>query len=84
MNFIVNIIEASRKWVAKDLSLQFMYEKSSDTVSVRAEGVMSRALDVKRSKKMLGWEPRVDLEEELKRVIRWFIGKKPKKIEILE
>ena len=50
----------------------------------KPEGVMSRALDVTRAKKMLGWEPKVDLQTGLKKVIAWYKEKKPVSLETLE
>jgi len=35
-------------------------------------GVMSRALDISRAKELLGWEPKVSLEEGLRRTIEWY------------
>jgi len=50
----------------------------------KPEGVMSRALDITRAKKMLGWEPKVNLETGLKKVIAWYKEKKPVSLETLE
>ena len=36
-------------------------------------GVISRALDISRAKRLLGWEPRFTLEEGLKRTIDWYV-----------
>lgn len=36
-------------------------------------GVISRALDIRRAKELLGWEPKVSLEEGLKRTIDWYV-----------
>jgi len=36
-------------------------------------GVVSRALDISRAKGLLGWEPRVSLEDGLKRTIDWYV-----------
>lgn len=36
-------------------------------------GVVSRALDISRAKRLLGWEPRFTLEEGLKRTIEWYV-----------
>jgi UDP-glucose 4-epimerase len=36
-------------------------------------GVVSRALDISRAKKLLGWEPRFTLEEGLKKTIDWYV-----------
>jgi len=36
-------------------------------------GVISRALDISRAKKLLGWEPQVSLEEGLRKTIEWYV-----------
>lgn len=36
-------------------------------------GVMSRALDISRARELLGWKPKVSLEEGLKRTIEWYV-----------
>ena len=36
-------------------------------------GVLSRALDISRAKKLLGWKPRFTLEEGLRRTIEWYV-----------
>ena len=36
-------------------------------------GVVSRALDITRAKRLLGWKPRFTLEEGLKRTIDWYV-----------
>lgn len=36
-------------------------------------GVVSRALDVTRAKELLGWEPKISLEEGLRRTIEWYV-----------
>ncbi len=36
-------------------------------------GVLSRALDTSRAGKILGWEPKVTLEEGLRRTIKWYV-----------
>ena len=37
----------------------------------KPEGPRSRALDIKRAKELMGWEPKVGLDEGLKRTIAW-------------
>lgn len=37
----------------------------------KPEGPFSRALDISRAKTMLGWEPKIDLEEGLRMTIDW-------------
>lgn len=36
-------------------------------------GVLSRALDIRKAKELLGWEPRFSLEEGLKKTIEWYV-----------
>jgi nucleoside-diphosphate-sugar epimerase len=50
----------------------------------KPEGVKSRALDISRAKSLLGWEPKVSLDEGLKETVEWFEKTKPKSIETLE
>ena len=47
-------------------------------------GVVSRALDVSRARRLLGWKPRVSLEEGLKRTIEWFVESRPASVETIE
>jgi len=44
---------------------QVFFDKS------KPEGPFSRALDITRAKTLLGWEPRIDLEEGLRRTVQW-------------
>jgi len=37
-------------------------------------GPRSRALDIRRAKDMLGWEPKFSLEEGLRRTIEWYVS----------
>ncbi|MCD6242341.1 NAD-dependent epimerase/dehydratase family protein [Candidatus Bathyarchaeota archaeon] len=57
---------------------QVIFDKS------KPEGVKSRALDISRAKRLLGWEPKVSLEEGLKRTVEWFMKARPKPVETLE
>lgn len=36
-------------------------------------GVVSRALDITRAKELLGWEPKVSLEEGIRRTVEWYV-----------
>jgi nucleoside-diphosphate-sugar epimerase len=47
-------------------------------------GVLSRALDISKSKRLLSWEPKVSLEEGLKRTVNWFAKVRPKIVETIE
>lgn len=46
-------------------------------------GVLSRALDNQRARKLLGWEPRFDLERGLRRTIDWYVAARPQSVETL-
>ncbi len=37
----------------------------------KPEGPFSRALDITRAREILGWYPRVDLEEGIRRTVEW-------------
>ncbi|HYY90713.1 MAG TPA: NAD-dependent dehydratase, partial [Candidatus Dormibacteraeota bacterium] len=37
-------------------------------------GVLSRALDISRARTLLGWEPRVSLEQGLRKTIDWYLA----------
>jgi len=39
----------------------------------KPEGVASRALDITRAKKLLGWAPKISLEQGLKKTIQWYL-----------
>ncbi len=39
----------------------------------KPEGVASRALDITRAKQLLGWQPKVSLEEGLRRTIQYYV-----------
>lgn len=52
--------------------------------TTKPTGVVSRALDNARAKQLLGWKPKVSLEEGLERTISWYIKTRPKSIETLE
>lgn len=46
-------------------------------------GVLSRALDNRRAKERLGWEPRFSFEEGLRRTIDWYVAARPQSVETL-
>jgi UDP-glucose 4-epimerase len=52
--------------------------------TTKPTGVLSRALGTSRARQLLGWEPKVSLEEGLKRTIDWYLKVKPKSIETIE
>jgi len=46
-------------------------------------GVVTRALDIQRAHDLLGWTPKVDLREGLKRTIQWFADARPAPVETI-
>ncbi len=57
---------------------QIVFDTSKPT------GVVSRALDNLRARKLLGWRPKVSLDEGLERTISWYRKARPKSVETLE
>jgi nucleoside-diphosphate-sugar epimerase len=49
------------------------YPKQIDFDLSKPTGVVNRALDISRAKEILGWEPKVSLEEGLSRTISWYV-----------
>lgn len=47
-------------------------------------GVISRALDISKAKELLGWRPKVPLDEGLRRTVDWYIKARPTPTETLE
>jgi len=47
-------------------------------------GVLSRALDISRAKHLLGWEPKVTLDEGLRRTINWYARVRPRSMATVE
>lgn len=46
-------------------------------------GVLSRALDNSRAKKLLGWEPKYDLKAGLQKTIEWYVQAQPASVETI-
>jgi nucleoside-diphosphate-sugar epimerase len=57
---------------------QMVFDTSKPT------GVISRALDNSRANQLLGWRPKVGLDEGLERTISWYRKARPKSVETLE
>lgn len=70
---VVEMIFSLLNWKPKELIFD----------QTKPEGVKTRALDVSKAKKMLGWEPKYDLNQGLKETIEWFVKEKPKPIETI-
>jgi len=64
INDVVNTIFDILDWRPRRLK----YERSMPV------GPLSRALDIRRAKDLLNWQPRFSLEEGLRRTIEWYIG----------
>lgn len=65
-----------KRYKIKDVAskiLEIVGYKPSKVIydKTKPEGPFSRALDITRARQLLGWEPKVDLDEGLKRTIRW-------------
>jgi len=52
--------------------------------TTKPTGAVSRALDNSRAQTLLGWKPKVDLDEGLRRTVDWYVEKMPQSIETLE
>jgi len=63
INDVVNTIFDILDWRPRKLK----YERSMPV------GLLSRALDIRRAKDLLNWEPRFSLEEGLRRTIEWYM-----------
>lgn len=51
---------------------------------IKPEGVKTRALSIKKSKRVMDWEPKYPFKEGLKETIAWFIKEKPKSVETIQ
>jgi UDP-glucose 4-epimerase len=62
INQVIEMIFKIMKWRPKEID----YDLSKPV------GALSRALDNSRAKKLIGWEPKFDLEQGLTNTIRWY------------
>jgi len=51
--------------------------------TTKPEGVKTRALDISKAGKLMGWKPTYDLKQGLKETIDWFIREMPKQVETI-
>ena len=49
----------------------------------KPEGVKTRALDIKKARKILKWQPKYDLRHGLLKTIKWFLAERPSRVETL-
>lgn len=49
----------------------------------KPEGVKTRALDIKKAKRIMSWRPRFTFKEGLQKTIDWFVKEKPKSVETI-
>lgn len=49
----------------------------------KPEGVKTRALDIKKAKKLLNWQPQFTFKKGLEKTIEWFIKENPKTVETI-
>lgn len=71
------------KDVAKTILEAVGYSPKIIFDKTKPEGVATRALDIKRGKKLLGWEPKIRLKEGIKKTIAWYVKAKPKSVETI-
>ena len=50
----------------------------------KPEGVKTRALDIKKAKKILDWQPKYTFKQGLQKTIEWFIKEKPQSVETIK
>jgi nucleoside-diphosphate-sugar epimerase len=50
----------------------------------KPEGVKTRALDIKKAKKILNWKPKYSFRDGLVKTIEWFIKERPKSVETIK
>ena len=63
----ISLVEIARMiFELMDFHPRIKFDPSSPT------GVLSRALDISKARKLLGWEPQVSLEQGMKRTIDWY------------
>ena len=70
---VIDLIFDILKWHPKKI----FFDKS------KPEGVKTRALDIRKAKKILGWKPHYDLKRGLIKTIDWFLKERPKSVEVL-
>ena len=70
---VIDLIFDILKWHPKKI----FFDKS------KPEGVKTRALDIRKAKKILGWKPDYDLKSGLIKTIDWFLKERPKSVEVL-
>jgi len=70
---VVNLIFDILGWRPKKI----IFDKS------KPEGVKTRALDIKKAKKILNWKPQFTLKQGLERTIKWFKKEKPQSTETI-
>jgi nucleoside-diphosphate-sugar epimerase len=71
------------KDVARMICAQVGYSPDFVFDRTKPEGVKTRALSIRRAKKLLGWEPKVHLAEGIARTIAWYEKARPKSVETI-
>ena len=52
--------------------------------TTKPEGVKTRALDIKKAKKLMHWEPKFTLRKGLEKTVEWFVKERPKSVETIK
>jgi len=82
---VVNL-GTSRRYKLKDVAykiLELTGHRPKEILfdTTKPTGVISRALDISKTKMLIGWEPKVSLDEGLRKTIAWYTKVRPKGIE---
>lgn len=73
MTEVVDLIFDILDWKPKEI----IYDRS------KPEGVKTRALDIQKTKKIIGWKPQFTLKQGLEKTIKWFLKENPKSVETI-
>lgn len=52
--------------------------------TAKPEGVKTRALDIRKAKRLMHWEPRYSLRTGLEKTVEWFVKEKPLSVETIK
>ncbi len=73
MSEVVNLIFEILAWQPKKIVFD----------QTKPEGVKTRALDIRKAKRLMNWKPKYNLKQGLEKTIEWFMRERPKQIETI-